>query len=59
MEYQLGGKVKYFYMRRDNKAAFSKTLAFINKPFPKLRHKHSQDFFVHFHAKRSSNLNHS
>ena len=59
MVYQLGGKVKYFYMSRDNEAAFSGTLACINKPFPKLRHKHSQNFFIHVHGKRSSNLNDS
>ena len=59
MVYQLGGKVKYFYMRRDNKAAFSGTLACIDKPFPMLHHKHLQNLFIHSHGKRISNLNHS
>ena len=54
---QLGGKVKYFYMRRDNEAGFSETLACINKSFPELIHKHSQIFFIHFHGKGNSNLN--
>ena len=57
MVYQLGGKVKYIYVRRDNEAAFIGTLACINKSFPKLINKHSQNFFIHFHGKRSSNLN--
>ena len=48
MIYQLGCKVKYFY----NEAAFSGILVCINKPFPKVRHKHLQNFFTNFHGKK-------